>query len=40
QTSEFNLKHGQLDQVVHRKDMKATLTKLLDLHTGLNRSDV
>lgn len=40
QTSEFNLKHGQLDQVVHRKDMKTTLTKLLDLHTVPNRSDV
>lgn len=40
QTSEFNLKHGQLDQVVHRKDMKTTLTKLLDLHTAPNRSDV
>jgi len=40
QTSEFNLKHGQLDQVVHRKDIKATLTKLLDLHTVPNRSDV
>lgn len=32
QTAEFNLKHGQLDLVVHRKDMRATLTKLLDLH--------
>ena len=39
QTSEFNLKHGQLDQVVHRKDMKSTLTKLLDLHTSPNRSE-
>ena len=33
QTAEFNLKHGQLDKVVHRKDMKAMLTKLIDLHT-------
>ncbi|MFD1957606.1 acetyl-CoA carboxylase, carboxyltransferase subunit beta [Paenibacillus thailandensis] len=32
QTAEFNLQHGQLDMVVHRKDMKATLTKLLDMH--------
>ncbi|MFC5704311.1 acetyl-CoA carboxylase, carboxyltransferase subunit beta [Cohnella faecalis] len=32
QTAEFNLKHGQLDKVVHRKEMKATLTKLLDMH--------
>lgn len=34
QTAEFNLKHGQLDKVVHRKDMKAFLTKLLDMHLG------
>jgi acetyl-CoA carboxylase carboxyl transferase subunit beta len=34
QTAEFNLKHGQLDKVVHRKDMKAILTKLLDMHVG------
>ncbi|WP_082967700.1 acetyl-CoA carboxylase, carboxyltransferase subunit beta [Paenibacillus oryzae] len=32
QTAEFNLQHGQLDKVVHRKDMKSTLSKLLDLH--------
>lgn len=32
QTAEFLLKHGQLDMIVHRKDMKETLTKLLDLH--------
>lgn len=34
QTAEFNLKHGQLDKVVHRKEMKAFLTKLLDMHAG------
>jgi len=34
QTAEFNLKHGQLDKVVHRKEMKALLTKLLDMHAG------
>lgn len=34
QTAEFNLKHGQLDKVVHRKEMKAFLAKLLDLHYG------
>ncbi len=34
QTAEFNLKHGHLDKVVHRKDMKALLTKLLDMHVG------
>jgi len=33
QTAEFNMKHGQLDMVVHRKDMRSTLTKLLDFHT-------
>lgn len=32
QTAEFNLRHGQLDKVVHRKEMKAFLTKLLDMH--------
>ncbi|RUS44543.1 acetyl-CoA carboxylase, carboxyltransferase subunit beta [Cohnella sp. AR92] len=32
QTAEFNLKHGQLDKVVHRKDMKTFLGKLLDMH--------
>lgn len=33
QTAEFLLKHGQLDMIVHRKDMKHTLTKLLNLHS-------
>jgi len=32
QTAEFNLQHGQLDRVVHRKDMKSTLTRVLDMH--------
>lgn len=32
QTAEFNLQHGQLDMVVHRKEMRSTLTKLLELH--------
>ncbi|USB32384.1 acetyl-CoA carboxylase, carboxyltransferase subunit beta [Paenibacillus sp. YPG26] len=32
QTAEFNLQHGQLDLVVHRKEMKSTLAKLLELH--------
>lgn len=32
QTAEFNSKHGQLDKVVHRKDMRAVLTQLLDMH--------
>ncbi len=33
QTAEFLLKHGQLDMVVHRKDMRTTLAKLVELHT-------
>lgn len=34
QTAEFLLEHGQLDKVVHRKDMRATLSQLLKIHTG------
>jgi acetyl-CoA carboxylase carboxyl transferase subunit beta len=34
QTAEFNLRHGQVDKVVHRKDMRATLAKLLELHAA------
>ncbi|WP_442601472.1 acetyl-CoA carboxylase, carboxyltransferase subunit beta [Paenibacillus sp. KN14-4R] len=33
QTAEFNLQHGQVDKVVHRKDLRTTLAKLLDLHS-------
>jgi acetyl-CoA carboxylase carboxyl transferase subunit beta len=41
QTAEFNLQHGQLDKVVHRKDMKTFLTKLLDMHAAKGvRADV
>jgi acetyl-CoA carboxylase carboxyl transferase subunit beta len=32
QTAEFLLKHGQLDGVLHRNDMKDTLTKILGIH--------
>ncbi|WP_077299080.1 acetyl-CoA carboxylase, carboxyltransferase subunit beta [Virgibacillus pantothenticus] len=32
QTAEFQLKHGQLDKVVHRSDMKSTLALLLSFH--------
>ncbi len=32
QTAEFNMKHGQLDKVVHRKEMRSTLIQLLDMH--------
>ncbi|PDO11463.1 MAG: acetyl-CoA carboxylase subunit beta [Candidatus Reconcilbacillus cellulovorans] len=32
QKAEFNLEHGQLDMVVHRKDLRPVLIRLLDLH--------
>ncbi|GIO27812.1 acetyl-CoA carboxylase, carboxyltransferase subunit beta [Ornithinibacillus bavariensis] len=32
QTAEFLLKHGQLDQVIHRHDMKQVLGTLLKMH--------
>lgn len=32
QTSEFLLEHGQLDKVVHRKEMKDTLSTILKMH--------
>nr|WP_211184469.1 acetyl-CoA carboxylase, carboxyltransferase subunit beta [Paenibacillus lemnae] len=32
QTAEFNLAHGQLDMVVHRKDLRSMLGKLLEMH--------
>ncbi|OEH84471.1 acetyl-CoA carboxylase subunit beta [Desulfuribacillus stibiiarsenatis] len=32
QTAEFLLKHGQLDQVVHRKDMRSFLSKIIKMH--------
>lgn len=34
QTAEFLLQHGQLDMVVHRKEMRATLAKLVEMHTS------
>jgi acetyl-CoA carboxylase carboxyl transferase subunit beta len=33
QTSEFLLEHGQLDKVIHRSDLKNTLTTVLALHS-------
>jgi acetyl-CoA carboxylase carboxyl transferase subunit beta len=33
QTSEFLVKHGMLDAVVHRKDMKSYITRALDFMT-------
>lgn len=35
QTAEFLLKHGMLDMVVPRKDMRQTLATLLELHGGV-----
>lgn len=32
QTAEFLLKHGQLDRVIHREEMKSTLAKILEMH--------
>lgn len=34
QTDQFQLQHGMVDMVVHRKDMRKTLFKLLQLHQG------
>lgn len=34
QTAEFLLKHGQLDAVIHRHDLKDTLTNVLDIHVS------
>ncbi|MBU1094652.1 MAG: acetyl-CoA carboxylase, carboxyltransferase subunit beta [Firmicutes bacterium] len=34
QTDTFQLDHGQVDLVIHRKDMRKTLYKLLQLHQG------
>lgn len=34
QTDTFQLEHGQVDLIVHRKDMRKTLYKLLQLHQG------
>ncbi|ANC78131.1 acetyl-CoA carboxylase subunit beta [Fictibacillus phosphorivorans] len=33
QTAEFLLKHGQLDRVIHRSEMKKTLSTLVKIHT-------
>ncbi|MFB2002530.1 acetyl-CoA carboxylase, carboxyltransferase subunit beta [Staphylococcus aureus] len=32
QTAEFLLEHGQLDKVIHRKDMRTTLANILNMH--------
>lgn len=33
QTAEFLLEHGQLDAVIHRKDMRETVASLVKMHT-------
>lgn len=38
QTAEFLLQHGQLDQVVHRKEMRNVLGKILDIHSVRGQS--
>src|SRR3989440_4298104 len=37
-TSEFVLQHGMIDAVVHRRELRHTLAKLLRLYTGVDRS--
>jgi len=39
QTSEFLLDHGQLDQVVHRKELKQTLEKILAIHQPYGKKE-
>jgi len=39
QRSEFMLEHGMVDMVVHRKELKGALTKLLEFFFGSNEFD-
>ncbi len=34
QTAEFLLEHGFIDKIVHRRDLKSTLNKILVMHKG------
>ncbi len=34
QTAEFQLKHGQLDKVIPRHQLKGVLTTILDIHSS------
>ena len=36
QTAEFLLEHGQLDKVVHRNDIRQTLSEILKIHQGVD----
>jgi acetyl-CoA carboxylase carboxyl transferase subunit beta len=40
QSSEFMLKHGFVDMIVNRKDMKATLSHLLGIHEKLSNDNI
>ncbi|MBX6351954.1 MAG: acetyl-CoA carboxylase carboxyltransferase subunit beta [Thermoflavifilum sp.] len=39
QTAEFNLKHGMVDKVVHRKELRPTLSLILRVHSGRGWAD-
>lgn len=39
QTAEFTLKHGLIDKVVHRKDMRDTLASVLRIHAKRGSAD-
>ena len=38
QTAEFLLEHGLIDMVVHRKELKKTLSDLLEMLTNENKN--
>ncbi len=37
QTAEFLLEHGQSDKVVHRNDMRQTLSEILKIHQEVTK---
>jgi hypothetical protein len=39
-TSEFVLQHGMIDAIVHRRDLRSTLARLLRLYTPVYTSTV
>jgi len=40
QSSEFYMKHGFIDQVVHRKDLRSTLGRILDLFSAISTDKI
>ncbi|MFL0246236.1 acetyl-CoA carboxylase carboxyltransferase subunit alpha [Candidatus Clostridium stratigraminis] len=40
QSSEFMLEHGFVDMIVHRRDMKATLSHLIEIHGRLSEVNI